>query len=104
MGSVIAVVALMFIGLQYMLGSVEQKAQYKEKMLPYIIGMILLFATTNLVGMLYDFVTDENMGASATHSQYYGKCSCGQKLVSQNGQFFCPSVGPTGNGSQGHSW
>ena len=35
-----------------MLGSVEEKAEYKKTMIPYVIGAILLFATSNLLGIV----------------------------------------------------
>lgn len=52
-GSVVSVLALVIIGIKYMLGSVEEKAKYKETMLPYIVGCIILFAITNIVTVLY---------------------------------------------------
>lgn len=57
-GTVISVVALMLIGVRYMLGSVDDKAQYKETMIPYIIGAVLLFATTTVVNILYKLAID----------------------------------------------
>ena len=44
----------MIIGIKYMLGSVEEKAQYKKSLLPYIIGAVILFASVNLVQILYN--------------------------------------------------
>ena len=42
-GIVVAVVAIMVMGIKFMLGSVEEKAQYKEHMKPYVIGVFMLF-------------------------------------------------------------
>lgn len=42
-GSVVSVIAIIIIGIRYMLGSVEEKAQYKETMTPYLIGAVLVF-------------------------------------------------------------
>ena len=53
LGSVVSVLALVVIGIKYMLGSVEEKAKYKETMLPYIVGCIMLFAITNIATTLY---------------------------------------------------
>lgn len=53
-GSVVSLGVLVYIGIRYMLGSIEEKAMYKETMLPYIIGAILVFAGTNIVGALYN--------------------------------------------------
>ena len=57
-GSIVSVIVLIVIGIQYVLGSVEEKAQYKEKMMPYIIGAILLFAITNILGVLSDIMSN----------------------------------------------
>lgn len=53
-GSFISVITLIIIGIKFMLGSVEEKAEYKKSMFPYIIGAILLFATTNIAKVLLD--------------------------------------------------
>ena len=53
-GSIVSVLALVIIGVKYMLGSVEEKAEYKKTMLPYLVGAILLFLSSNIVGALYD--------------------------------------------------
>lgn len=47
-GTVIAVGALMVLGVKYMMGSAEEKAEYKKTMIPYVIGAILLFAAVHL--------------------------------------------------------
>lgn|SRR5574344_1514852 len=54
-GSIISVATLGIIGIKYMLGSVQEKAEYKKVMMPYIIGAILVFATTNILKIVYDF-------------------------------------------------
>ena len=47
-GIVIAVGVLMVLGIKYMMGSAEEKAEYKKTMLPYLIGAIILFAAVNI--------------------------------------------------------
>lgn len=59
-GTVIAVVALMVIGLRYMFGSTQEKASYKETMIPYLIGAIMLFTIPNVLGIIYDLVKGIN--------------------------------------------
>lgn len=54
-GSVVSVVMLIMIGIKYMLGSVEEKAEYKETLKPYIIGCVLLFIIPNLVQIIFKF-------------------------------------------------
>ena len=51
-GIVVAVIMLAILGIKYMIGSVEEKAQYKEDMLPYVIGAFILFGITGLVKIL----------------------------------------------------
>lgn len=51
-GSFTSVIALIVIGIKYMTGSIEEKAEYKKTMGPYVIGAILVFATTNLLGIV----------------------------------------------------
>jgi type IV secretory pathway VirB2 component (pilin) len=59
-GSVIAVVILTAIGIKYMYGSVEEKAEYKKSMMPYLIGAVLLFGSSNLIQIIYDIMTTVN--------------------------------------------
>ena len=55
-GTIVSVIALMIIGVKYMLGSVEEKAEYKKTMKPYIIGAFMLFGITNLLGILVGII------------------------------------------------
>ena len=52
-GSILSVLALVVIGIKYMLGSAEEKANYKQTMIPYIIGIILVFASSTFVNAIY---------------------------------------------------
>lgn len=56
-GVVVAVVALGIIGLRYMFGSIEEKAQYKETMVPYIIGLVLLGGISTIVNIIYNIAS-----------------------------------------------
>ena len=56
-GAIISVVALIMIGIKYIMGSVEEKAEYKETLKPYLIGAILLFGITNLLGIVQSIVS-----------------------------------------------
>ena len=53
-GIVIAVVVVLILGIQYMMGSAEQKAEYKKTMIPYLVGAVLIFAATSIVKVVYD--------------------------------------------------
>lgn len=59
-GIVIAVVVLMVLGIKYMMGSAEEKAEYKKTMIPYIVGAILIFAATTIANMVFQFANGLN--------------------------------------------
>lgn len=59
-GIVVAVVVLLVIGIKYMIGSAEEKAEYKKTMIPYIVGAILLFAATTIVNVVYNLANSFN--------------------------------------------
>ena len=52
-GRSIAVVMLIIIGMKYIMGSVEERAEYKKTTTPLLVGAILIFAGTMLVDFIY---------------------------------------------------
>lgn len=52
-GTILAVATLIILGIKYMMGSTEEKAEYKKTMLPYIIGAVLVFAAPYIAGFVY---------------------------------------------------
>jgi len=54
-GTIVAVGILIILGIKYMMGSAEERAEYKKTLLPYFVGAILIFAATNLAGYIYDW-------------------------------------------------
>ena len=56
----VSVLALVLIGIKYMTGSIEEKAEYKETMMYYIVGAILVFAISNISAMIYNFAQTLN--------------------------------------------
>ena len=52
-GTIVAVGMLIVLGIKYMMGSAEERAEYKKTLFPYFIGAILIFAATNLADMIY---------------------------------------------------
>ena len=54
-GVVLAVLVLMILGVKYMMGSAEEKAEYKKTMIPYIIGAVLIFAASTIANAIYNF-------------------------------------------------
>ena len=43
-----------------MLGSVEEKAQYKETLGPYFLGAVLVFGITNVLSIVYNIAISLN--------------------------------------------
>ena len=56
-GNIVCVGVLVLIGIKFMLGSVEEKAEYKETMKGYIIGAMLIFCANNIVAAIYKVLT-----------------------------------------------
>ena len=54
-GSVASVIVLIILGLKYMMGSAEEKAEYKKTLLPYVIGAGLVFAASAIAGIVFSF-------------------------------------------------
>lgn len=55
-GTIIAVGVLMVLGIKYMMGSAEEKAEYKKTMLPYVIGAVVLFAAVNIANAVVSLI------------------------------------------------
>ena len=53
-GIVISVVMLIVLGIKYMMGSTNEKAEYKKTLLPYVIGAGLLFAASGIAQLIYE--------------------------------------------------
>ena len=49
--------SLVSLIIKYIIGSVEERAQYKETFRPYLIGAVLLFGITNILGIISDIVS-----------------------------------------------
>ena len=54
-GIAVSVIVLAILGVKYMIGSVEEKAEYKQEMVPYLIGTFILFGITSIVRILIAF-------------------------------------------------
>lgn len=57
-GSVVAILTIIIIGIKYMVASADRKAEYKKQAIPYMIGATLLFAGTNILQIIYDIVNN----------------------------------------------
>ena len=56
-GIVIAVIALMVIGIRAMIGSSEEKAEYKKSIPGYLIGVVLVIAMTLIPSIIASIVS-----------------------------------------------
>ncbi len=57
-GMSIAVIMLTIIGIKYIMASPEGKADLKQQLFPYLIGCVLLFGSSWLIGIIADFAYD----------------------------------------------
>ena len=56
-GSIVSVIVLIVLGIKYMMGSAEEKAEYKKTLMPYIIGAVLVFAASAVAGIVFNFAS-----------------------------------------------
>ena len=59
-GIIAGVIALMYIGIRYMVSSLEEKAQVKEAAKYYIIGAILAFSIPTVAKLIYEITIGLN--------------------------------------------
>ena len=59
-GSIASVIVLVVLGLKYMMGSAEEKAEYKKTLMRYVIGAALVFAASAVSGIIFSFT--QNLG------------------------------------------
>ena len=51
-GSFVAVGAGIYLGIKYMLSSVEEKAEIKKKLVPFIIGLVIFYGATGIISII----------------------------------------------------
>ncbi len=56
-GSLLAVICLIVLGVKYMMGSIEEKAEYKKTLMPYLLGAIMVFGISNILKIVYEIAT-----------------------------------------------
>ena len=57
-GTIVSVGMLGVLGIKYVLGSAEERAEYKKTMFPYAIGAILIFGASNLTQIIYEWAKE----------------------------------------------
>ena len=61
--SVLAVIILIVLGVKYMMGSAEEKAEYKKTLLPYVIGALFVFGAGAICAVIFNMAgTDWTAG------------------------------------------
>lgn len=59
-GTGTAIVMITYMGIKYMMAAPSEKAEFKKSASIYIVGAVLVFATTNILAIIIDFV-DKNI-------------------------------------------
>lgn len=55
-GTGISIIMIMWLGITYMLTSVEQKAEIKKKMVPILVGSVLIVSAVNIMKLIQEIV------------------------------------------------
>lgn len=50
---VVAVIVLMYTGLKFIVGSANEKAEYKKSLVPIVVGVLILVFATTIVNALF---------------------------------------------------
>ena len=45
-GMILAIILVAVLGIKYMMGSAEEKSEYKKSMMPYLVGAVLVFGAS----------------------------------------------------------
>ena len=51
---VVAVVVVMITGLKFIVGSTQEKAEYKKSLIPLVVGVLILVFATTIVKVLFE--------------------------------------------------
>ena len=79
-GIVVGVITLIVIGIKYMVGTVQEKAEYKKTMFSYIIGLVLLISVCSFVQIIYR-LTNQTIEQEGTSGAGGG----GDKIITLGG-------------------
>ena len=55
-GTIILVVVIMALGLKYITGSLEQRAEYQKTMIPILVGAVLLFGVSWILKIIMQII------------------------------------------------
>lgn len=63
-----SVILITVFGLRFMVGSVEQKAEYKKHFLPLIVGIAVVLSATTITKVVWDIAGKQTGTSECTHS------------------------------------
>ena len=67
-GTGVAVIMLIVLAIKYISAAPGDKADIKKHAVVYVVGAVVLFAASGILGIVKNFVTDAGLGASASGS------------------------------------
>ena len=56
-GVILSVIVIGLLGIKYMTGSVEEKADYKKSMIPFLVGTVMLVAIGTILRLINSLTT-----------------------------------------------
>lgn len=59
-GISVGVIMLIIMGIKYMISSIDEKANIKEKLIPYVIGAVIMFGGTGILTIIANFAQNMN--------------------------------------------
>lgn len=57
-GIIIGAIILTVLGIKYMTGSLEEKAEYKKTMIPYVVGAVIIIAAPTITKGLFSLISN----------------------------------------------
>ena len=57
-GVIIGTIILVVLGFKYMMGSLEEKAEYKKTMIPYVVGAVIIMAGPTIASGVFTLVSN----------------------------------------------
>lgn len=57
-GVAVSIIVLLIIGIKYMTGTVQEKAEYKKTMIPYLIGVFIFFALSQILPVIIGLIAE----------------------------------------------
>ena len=57
-GTIVLFVTIALLGIKYISGSLEERADYKKSMIPILVGAFLLFSTSTIINIVYSIMNN----------------------------------------------